>query len=365
MKNTIHAAVQENNPKKVTKLLRGSWWKRKLDPNEANTAGERPLHVAVRFGHAGLISILASHGAELDARDQKGMTALHYAVQRLDRNATDCLLNVGADHRIKTPVGDGMLHLLLSASLQNRESVDALFGLLLQRGTDLAARNEKGVTPLHLAIKNGFVGVADILLNAGVDVDVVADPDGTPLHVAIMCSRSQLLDKVLALTKNVDLPTKDGVTALHFAVASGNPLLVKRLIERGAAVNAKDRKGWSALTHAARTGQKELVLCLIQAGVDVNAEDDFGLTALMRAVEKHHLEVAEALLCHGADVNCHDFMAKVTPLIGAAVEGDERMVDLLLRHGSNIHSRDLLGRTALDHAKAQRRTDIITLLERK
>ena len=43
-------------------------------------AGRTPLHLAARNGHTEVVTFLVKAGADVDAEDQNGMTALHRAV---------------------------------------------------------------------------------------------------------------------------------------------------------------------------------------------------------------------------------------------------------------------------------------------
>jgi ankyrin repeat protein len=50
-----------------------------LSVNVVDANGRRPLHHAAMFGHDGAMKELVTHGAELEAKDKQGMTALQCA----------------------------------------------------------------------------------------------------------------------------------------------------------------------------------------------------------------------------------------------------------------------------------------------
>lgn len=60
-------------------------------------ASSAPLHVASRYGHAGVASALLELGAAVDARDTIGMTPLHYAAGHGHLRTIEVLLAAGAD----------------------------------------------------------------------------------------------------------------------------------------------------------------------------------------------------------------------------------------------------------------------------
>ncbi|CAM9601617.1 unnamed protein product, partial [Ascophyllum nodosum] len=64
-----------------------------------------PLHVASRYGHAGVAAALLELGAVVDAQDTIGMTPLHYAAVKGHLRTIDVLLSAGADASAEGPGG--------------------------------------------------------------------------------------------------------------------------------------------------------------------------------------------------------------------------------------------------------------------
>lgn len=60
-------------------------------------ASSAPLHVASRYGHASVASVLLELGAVVDARDTIGMMPLHYAAGNGHLRTIEVLLEAGAD----------------------------------------------------------------------------------------------------------------------------------------------------------------------------------------------------------------------------------------------------------------------------
>ncbi|XP_043222037.1 transient receptor potential channel pyrexia-like [Amphibalanus amphitrite] len=105
---------------------------------------ERVLQQAVRDGSEPLVRILLEHGADVNAANAAGSTALHTAA-------------AGAS-------SDGVLRALLAAP-----------------GVQLEARDRLGCTPLHLAAADGAAGRVRLLLEAGASVAARNGAGFTPL----------------------------------------------------------------------------------------------------------------------------------------------------------------------------------------
>lgn len=104
------------------------------------------LHLATRLGEAETIALLVAHGADANATDEQGRTALHQAAS-----------------------GDGT-----AGAAQ----------ALLASGADVNAQDERGRTPLHLAAGVPRLDIVHVLVHHGADVNVEDTQGRTPLALA-------------------------------------------------------------------------------------------------------------------------------------------------------------------------------------
>lgn len=120
--------------------------------------------------------ILAEEPGSAGEYTDEGWTALHLAATP---EVAGLLLDAGADiraqnrHRFAGP-GNSPLH---GATYLNRVEV---VRFLLARGADANARDNAGLTALHLAAGNGWLECARVLLGGGADAMVRTNREGVP-----------------------------------------------------------------------------------------------------------------------------------------------------------------------------------------
>ncbi len=142
--------------------------------NAADERGFTALHWAVIGGHIGLVKLLLDRGADPNAAGPSRMTPLHWAATMGQADAIDALVRRGARVDARDAYGMTPLH---------EAATPAVVTALSERGGALDAVDERGRTPLHVA-RNG--DVAQRLLELGSDVRIRARDRRTALEVAIL-----------------------------------------------------------------------------------------------------------------------------------------------------------------------------------
>ena len=159
--------------------------------------------------------------------------------------------------------------------------------------------------------------------------------------------------------RGFDVNTRDatGSTGLYLALKDAElPSLraAQALIEApGIDVNVLNAKGESALMLTALRGQLELAKALIAKGADVNKT---GWTPLHYAGSSGQLDMIRLLLEHSAYIDAESPNGS-TPLMMAAMYGNDAAVQLLLDEGAAPSLKNQLGLSALQFAQKAGRTE--------
>jgi uncharacterized membrane protein YfcA len=154
-------------------------------------------------------------GPDIDARDAKGETRLHGAVDKGMRALARDLVRQGADVNARSRNGETPLHL---AAL---DPDPALTELLLAAGAEPNARNEDGESVLMWASLSGHLAVAQRLLAHGADANIKDRKGSLPLHAAADGGYLELVRLLLPRTADPGARNRDGNSPADYARARG------------------------------------------------------------------------------------------------------------------------------------------------
>ncbi len=118
--SALHCAVRANNVDNVRMLLELG-----ANPNNVQLFSETPLHTAASMGFEECVKLLIHHGACLEVlMGSMKMTALHLAAQDGNTDSVQYLLDGGANIDARNARGQSALH--LAALAQSPETVEVL-----------------------------------------------------------------------------------------------------------------------------------------------------------------------------------------------------------------------------------------------
>ena len=135
------------------------------DLNAPEDKGTTLLHFASIFGYKDLAIYLFQQGADPNVSTEIGFTALHAAVVYSRLDFVKFLLKKGVEVNSKSG-NEGLTPLHFSIVAQQEPNTDIIIALL-EAGADINARNNRGETPLQLAIETKQDKIADLLRQYG------------------------------------------------------------------------------------------------------------------------------------------------------------------------------------------------------
>ena len=173
----IYSAASVNNPKAIYILETSG-----ADVNSiANHNNGTAIHIASYSGWDDVVEKLMEHGAKVHSRDSRGETPLHMAAASGWASTIEKLIEHGSSVNDKSKFGETPLH---KASLsEDLDSVEMLIQHGAKRGIN--DKDEIGETPLHNASWSGSKTIIEILIRHKADINVENEKGETPLHIAI------------------------------------------------------------------------------------------------------------------------------------------------------------------------------------
>lgn len=248
-RRSLHCAVLTNNLSVVEYLFSV-----KASPHVKDYRGLTPLHYAVQKNCHEMVRLLAKNGAVLDCRCNEHIPPMFYCIAMGYCDMVDLLLSLGAD-----------IHYVVTASTNCQ------------------------LTPLHFAASVCKLEIVELLIAKGADVNnATPKTKETPLHSAARGETENIRINEIALDCIIEVLIKNkadlhqrqhqGLTPLQIALQSKNISIALILIVNGSALNNKleedDEKGYTTgyttFHIAAKCLDKELIQVCFDYGANWN-----------------------------------------------------------------------------------------------
>jgi len=317
-------------------------------------------------GDGDTVRALLQRGADVNAAEGDGMTALHWAASREDVTMAEMLLYAGANVHATTRLG-AFTPLFLAAKTGHTAMIETL----LKASADPNARTTMDTTPLMVAAASGSAPAVEALLDHGADIHAAESARGrTALMFAAAYDRADVVHVLTA--RGADVEKATGVTDIAAAAKAWQEADRARRKEReasarAAAIEAAKAQGKTPPPEAEppkKSGGKNVFAKVFGWLPGVGGEEkprarrrripfgelvgkSGGLTSLHLAARQGHQETVDALLAAGADINALSGGDLTSPLLIATINGHFDLASSLLERGADPNLASDAGATPL------------------
>jgi ankyrin repeat protein len=367
--NTPLLIAVRHDDAKVTRLL----LKNKADYNLKNKSKVSAIELAQTRADAGVLKAFANQGIKVSKKQDKyndvsikdfeksikqssslykGWPILSIACLLGENDIARQLLKQGADVNAVDSSGYSALHRASSKDQVNTVS------LLLASGAHINIKNQKDETPLYLAAEAGNHKTVKFLLSKGADPTLLSSNKTSALAVAIANKRKD----VAMILADKDLDDASIHTALFLAIQKELEPVAVKLVKRDKLINQADNNKRSVLWFSADRGMKKATAALLlNKSINVDQKDVKGYSPLARSILRGYSVISKLLIGIGADINTQT-SEKNTLLMQSVLSGKKEMTKLLIDKKINIDAKNNSGETALMLAAAAGDNEIVKML---
>jgi|GEM_PF-6177690 len=291
------------------------------------------LHIASTLEHPDLKAselvqfLLTKEPGLINIQNDQGSTAAHLTLIREYFNPKVCKILIehnDTDINLFNTEKQTLLHLAIAYSPSAKDNHDTaaneIAKLIINKGANLEAKNDRGQTPLHLAIQHGKREIVQLLLDKKASSNAADQEGNKPIHYAVCCTQPEVIDALNKHSADFTATNHAGQNALHYAIMMWNADWKEKKISRfnnlklwasreqkdiaentveilfklgnakqTLSLNIKDKYGWTPLHWACVTRDIEqdksyMITFLKKKGANTLAINDEGNTPFMTAI---------------------------------------------------------------------------------
>ena len=172
------------------------------NPLAVDGVGTTMLHAAASASQLACVALLVSK-VNIDQRDSRGDSALHWACSRGDMKVVE---------------------------------------KLVENNANVNLANNSGATPIYNACYNGHYEVVDHLIQKGASLSTQNNNGDTPLHIAVSFSQLSIVDSLIKSGARTTIKNNDGKVAIDMTESETVRAAVNDVLPK-ASVNGSDARG--------------------------------------------------------------------------------------------------------------------------
>ncbi|KAF5548860.1 ankyrin repeat [Fusarium mexicanum] len=350
-KTALHVAAEYRNCTACKDLIQAG-----ADHSIRDKSGKLPIHVAAEQGHREIVKLLLE-GPIKDLRtcevDKEGRSLLHYIVMwHSDSFIRQCLTVLQPQVNTKDSKGRTLLH--FACIFGNEPAVSVLLNI----GLDPDERDSSSFTPLHHALMEGSVKCAQTLIKYGARYDLRDKFDRNIVLLALRSENTSTVESLVRflqskhsaseIAREAGHVDRFGRSAFHCLchwvdpnksdddgldevveevdedcevdpveaqqVLSPAEWLIKAFAAIGVDINTRDDHRYTPLHASGRAGNIGAARALLRVpGIEVSPEDEDGFTPLDWASVNGYSEIVAAIEANGG-VHSADWSMKLKPI---------------------------------------------------
>lgn len=351
-----------SSPTYLEKLLRDG-----ADINAIDKYGNTALHNAVSIDRLDLFKFLMTKNPNVTIANDKNQLALDIAIEKGNSEIIH-LLSIATRYSLSTKLDkDLLLAARLGFVAKVKESIE--------NNANVNTCNSGGTSALHMASIGGNLEIIEYLIKNGANVNTLDINKATPLHMSALHEHPKALK--LLLEKGADINSLDiyNTPPLHYTTTNDSPKtyeIIMHLLEKGADPNLHGKADFSFLYKMAYRGYEEIVNIVLKKITNINeVYKESNSTSLHIAAATGHTKVVHLLLAEGIDITIRNIeghtaqhiarsysfhkiekilRADGSKLISAAANGKIELVKNLIKNGANINHTAYYNYNALNLA---------------
>ncbi len=220
----------------------------------------------------------------------------------------------------------------LNKAIRKREK-DEIFNLFFKANVNFRSRDSAGVHPLWAAIEADNFSLSQLLVNKGVDINIIDKTGKTALELATEKNSLPIFNLLYSAGATNTIINFN--TMIRFADKG----LLEKLLEKKYPLQSNDMGRWKV--------PHEMIMENDFLRYNIRQKDMEGMEPIHWAAARGDPEIIDLLVDKGANFDAIETKFQQTPVIVAAIAGNEAAIQRFIFFQADLNARDAEGKSAL------------------